>query len=279
MKTVFYAPDGAGDKLLVAAVMGGAQRHGDEVLYVPTFGYEGVLADADAAACYGVRASSRIILDAYRRAGKRTLFFDKAYFGRGRYCRVAVDAWQPTAYFRCGRDASRFERSELKLSPARNMKADDQVIYAATTQTWCDFYDLGPSRSLDEVIVRLLDRTQFNVVYRPRPAYAKKHPEFCGPIDGVPVSDPDMPLSVALAHARMLVTLGSNAAVEALAAGVPTVVLGDNPCAVMNGSPMFAGQREQFFADLAWCQWQLDEYLSGDAWSYVKETMARTAQA
>lgn len=272
MKLVFYAPDGAGDKLLVAAVMAGAQRHGDSVLYVPTFGYEGVIADADAAACYGVRASSRIILDAYRRTGKRTLFFDKAYWGRGRFSRVAVDAWHTPASLMRGRDDTRLRAIGPELEPMRE-PASRSLIYAATTQTWCDLHDLGPARALDEVIVRLLiAQHPGRVIYRPRPAYAKKHPELCGEIDGAWLSDPAQPLADALKDCDLLVTLGSNAAVEARAAGVETLVLGDNPIQRLNGGRDQVA-RDDLFRRLAYCQWTLDEYLSGEAWADIKETL------
>lgn len=272
MKVVFYAPDGAGDKLLVAAVMSGAKRHGDMVEFVPVERYVGVDGSADVAACYGVRASTRIILDAYRRAGKRTLFFDKAYWGRGKYTRVAIDAWHPHRYFRCGRPADRLQTSGLCFGKQRD-RSYLSVIYAATTQTWHDFYDLGPARALDELIVAMLAGvTDHKIIYRPRPAYAKKHPELGLPIEGADYSDWQTPLAEELDRCRLLVTLGSNAAVEALAAGVQVLVLGDNPCRQLNGGYSDA-QRESFFRDLAYCQWEMDEYLSGEAWADVKETM------
>lgn len=270
MKIAFYAPDGAGDKLLVAAVMGGAARHGDAVVFIPVHEYQGVVADADVAACYGVRASSRIILDAYRRAGKRTLFFDKGYWGRGVYTRVAVDAWQPTRYFRRARPDDRLRVSGLDLLPPN--ERGTEIIYAATTQTWHDFYDLGPARVCDELIVKALAaHRRESVVYRPRPAYAKKHPELCGTIEGSKLSR--LPLDEDLKRCALLVTIGSNIAVDALAAGVKVEVLGDNPCSAFNGCRVTDDARTRFFADLAYCQWTLDEYHSGEAWVEIKSVM------
>ena len=276
MRVAFYAPDGAGDKLLVAAVQAGAARHGDAVIYIQTHRYEGVLADADAAACYGVRASSRIILDAYRRAGKRVLFFDKGW-PRGIYTRVAVDAWQPTAYFRRGRSSDRLDRSGIVLKPWRSAAAGSKIIFAATTQTWLDFFDLGPGRALYELMVGMLAGMEPGlVVYRPRPAYAKKHPELCGPIAGAQMSDPAQPLAEALNDAMLLVTIGSNAAIEALIHGVPVLVLGDNPARLLNWrTTNVEAERPGFFADLAWTQWTMDEYLSGEAWAEIRQTMKR----
>lgn len=275
MQVVFYAPDGTGDKLLVAAVMGGAEAHGDEVQYVCAENYRGVVVAADAAACYGVRASTRIILDAYRRAGKKTLYFDKG-FVRGNYTRVAVDAWQPQVELQPDRSDDRLQASGLQLKPMRRVE-EGSVIYAATTQTWVDFYNLGPARGLDEIIVRLLcAQYPGRVVYRPRPAYAKKHPELCGPIDGARLSDPTIPLVSELEGCDLLVTLGSNAAVEARAAGVKTLVLSDNPMKWLNGSHDEA-LRDKLFRKLAYCQWTLSEYLSGEAWSELKPLLEKFA--
>lgn len=275
MKVIFYAPDGAGDKQLVAAVMSGAKRHGDQVEYVPVEQYSGVVEEADAVACYGVRASTRIICEAYRRAGKRTLYFDKGYWGRGTYTRVAVDAWHPTKYFHCKRSEERLRKSGIDLAKRQLLDRPGDVLYAATTQTWCDFYDLGPGRALDELLVAMLCGVYpGRVKYRPRPGYAKKHPELGRPIDGAFYSDWETPLADELAKCERLVTIGSNAAVEALAAGVDVLVLGDNPCRLLNGAASTADRRA-FFADLAWCQWTLDEYLSGEAWADVKATIGR----
>lgn len=268
MKVAFYAPDGAGDKLLVAAVMGGAARHGDEVIFVPVNEYAGVVSDADVAACYGVRASTRIILDAYRRAGKRTLFFDKGYWGRGVYTRVAVDAWQPTKYLKRGCPRDRLDKTGLLIRPIRADTNSDVVIYAGTTQTWHDFCDLGPARALDELIIGLLSWQSYHpVVYRPRPAYAKKHPELCQSIKGAELST--LSLDEDLARCRVLVTLGSNVAIDALAAGVPAHVLGDHPCQIFRDY----STRIEFFADLSYCHWTLDEYHSGEAWADIKSVM------
>lgn len=273
LRLAFYAPDGTGDKLLVAAVMGGAARHRDHVKFIPIDQYDGVDYSADVVACYGVRASTRIITEAYRRAGKRSLFFDKGYWGRGIYTRVAVDAWQPTKYFRCNRPGDRLKASGLYVEQNSYETENGFIIYAATTQTWHDFYDLGPARSLDEIIVRLLAITYpGRVLYRPRPAYAKKHPELCAPIDNVVVSHGNVSLADELRSSSILVTLGSNAAVEAIAAGFMVQVLGDNPCSLLNGDTTFE-QRKAFLADLAYCQWTLDEYHSGEAWANIKSVM------
>lgn len=269
MKIVFYAPDGSREKLLVASVLTGALRHGDEIGFVPIEQYAGVVSGADACACYGVRASTRIICEAYRAAGKRFVYFDKPYWGRGDYVRFAVDAWQPTAYFLQGHDATRLRRSGLELRyPVTLGRA---TLYAATAQTWADFYCLGSLRALEEALVKVLVATQEHVLYRPRPGYRVRHPELCEALGGAELA-PDVPLAELLLKCSFLVTLGSNAAIEAAIYSVPVLVLGDNPAALLNANAPRV-TREQFFSDLAWCQWTADEWLSGEAWAEVRRVM------
>lgn len=152
------------------------------------------------------------------------------------------------------------------------------MVYAATTQTWHDFYNLGRSRELDAGVITLLASLYpGRVVYRPRPTYAIKHPELCLPIGGATLSR-HRALVDELRHAELLVTLGSNAAVEALALGVPTIVLGDNPCRVMNGAPNnWVEARERLFNALSMCQWRLDEYASGVGWNHIQALLQKAS--
>lgn len=282
MKVVFYAPEGSYEKQLVAAVQGGAAAHGDEVVYRSVGSYAGVEAGADVAACAAVRASSRMVLEDYRRAGRRTLFFDKGYWGRGVYTRVAIDAWQPRALPE--RPDDRLAASGLSLAGWRSSEAGHPVIYCGTTQTWHDFHDLGSARAVDEMWVRWLVEACGSrpVRYRPRPAYAKKHPELCGPIEGAALSTGPLADELA-AGCHVLVTIASNAAIEALAAGVKVMVMGEHPARALSSRSIemplapSAERRQRLFAALAWCQWTLAEWWSGEAWSSLREDLKAEA--
>lgn len=82
-----------------------------------------------------------------------------------------------------------------------------------------------------------------------------------------------VPLAADLVGCHCVVTWSSNAAIEAICAGVPAIVLGESAAAPMAGTslaeieapPRPAG-REQWAADLLASQWTLDEMRAGKAW-------------
>lgn len=96
------------------------------------------------------------------------------------------------------------------------------------------------------------------VRYRPHPLYEEQS---CS-------------LAEDLQNAHMAVTWNSNAAVEAVLSGVPTIIEDegsmaypmryreDNPCP----------DRWQWLCDLAYAQWTLDEIRSGEAWQHLTTT-------
>ena len=72
-----------------------------------------------------------------------------------------------------------------------------------------------------------------------------------------------------------LVTHHSNAAVDALAAGIP-VFCEDGAASLLSmprladiENPPLPEGRAQFFADLAYCQWSVPEMASGACWDYL----------
>jgi hypothetical protein len=107
----------------------------------------------------------------------------------------------------------------------------------------------------------------FRPVFRPHPLQPMKPPA------GVEVDTGT--LDDALAGAGVVVTWSSNSAVDAITAGVP-VVCGSELCMSRPISAHWPDcrattpDRWQWFADLAWKQWSIDEIANGDAWEAVR---------
>lgn len=83
-----------------------------------------------------------------------------------------------------------------------------------------------------------------------------------------------VPLAADLADCWCVVTWASNAAVEAICAGVPAIVLGQSAAAPVAGArlteieaPPMPDGREEWAARLAASQWDLQEIRSGKAWA------------
>ena len=284
MKIAFYVAQKDRNWGLAEAVAESAAVHGDEVEIIPQRMFQGVRGDADGGACLGVKRAGKRLLGAHLQAGRHFMFFDKSYMDRANYVRVSLDAWQPTAYFRRQSPPDRFERFGLKVEPRKSTNADMEVIFAGSSQKYCNFHDLGDATEYAERVIRKIKKkTSRPVVYRPKPSWAVHHPDECRPIDGTRFSVPGTPIREELANCHLLVTHGSNAAVDALLAGVPVMVLGSNIFSSMSmgedyrmiEAPYFPAddERLQFFHDLAYCQWTLDEFRSGEAWADLRRTL------
>ena len=82
-------------------------------------------------------------------------------------------------------------------------------------------------------------------------------------------------LARSLAGARVAVTFNSNAGVDAVLAGVPTIATDPGsmawPVAAHSlSAPLVRPNRAKWAARLAWCQWTMDEMKSGAAWDALK---------
>lgn len=104
------------------------------------------------------------------------------------------------------------------------------------------------------------------VIYRPHPSATTPCPE------GAILSTNT--LAEDLKGADRVVTFNSTTAVEAVLAGIPTVTLDEGSIAYPMTShdvadPLVRPDRTGWCHDLAWRQWSLEEFASGEAWAHV----------
>lgn len=285
----FYAVHGKDREMDIAnALAAGCGDDRCEVVDAAT--YCEPIPGADAIAVFGLKGRSRRIIEAYRTMGVRTLLFDKGlirpstgYHAPAGYFRVALDGFMPLA---------RIERQMTEnISPARwlatGMKprqrisppSSGAIIYAGSSQKYCDFHDLGPEHEFSAQIVSRIRkvRTGRSIVYRPKPSF-----DDCSPIGGTIFSRPPETLAQLLPSAYALVTHGSHAAIDAIVAGVPAIVLGEGaarPVASTSvrdlAEPFFPDQERRFawLSAIAWWQWKIGEIRSGAMWSFLREEM------
>jgi hypothetical protein len=255
--------------LLVDALRAGAAIHGDDVRCVR--GFEAV-EPVDGLILFGIGGISRQIFDAYRATGRHVVFFDKGYTrGGSGHFRVAVNAFQPLAYFQTGRPADRFDALDLELRP---YKAGGRVILLdgasnkyALWQGFGDFVSWGA-----RMVERIRTVSSLPIVYRPRPTH------------NAPVAVPGAELSTAplredFAAARVVVSWGGNIGWDAAVAGVPHFAAGDSIARPISETdwarleepyiPSDAARR-QWCADVAYCQFTLDELADGYAWAEIR---------
>ena len=266
------------DSRLAECFADGVRAHGDTVIV----GYEDAGEPVDAAYVFGVKAREQF--GVFRSAGAVTVMLDKGYVrrtasheGLGKACefwRVAVGAHHPTGYLSVLRSPSdRWERLGIDVAPWRS--EGDQIILAGSSGKYHEFNGLeDPTEYARKLVRRIQKLTGRPLIYRPKPSWR----------DAVPIAGalysrhPDKLIDL-LDGAHALVTNGSNSCFEAVVAGVPCVVLGDAVARPISSTsihdvlaPRLAGEEErmQWFFDLAYCQWTMDEFASGEAWGHIR---------
>jgi hypothetical protein len=240
----------------------------------------------------GLARAAKRLMDAYLGAKKHFLFFDKGYSGRNTYWRVSLGAWQPLAYFqRFMRPPDRLKRAGFRIWPHPVEKLDyNNVVFAGACQNYSNFMDLGNVNDYNlSVLQKLREHTDRKIIYRPNPSWYNKHHDEFRPIqmevENVELSPPEVPFAHELDDCHLLVTHGTGAAVAAVAQGVPSMVLGPGICRPVSmtdenwnrvDNPFLPKDeaRHQFFADLHYCQWTIEEYRNGAAWADLRLALA-----
>jgi hypothetical protein len=156
---------------------------------------------------------------------------------------------------------------------AKDAKAGQSIVIAGMSAKSAADHGFAPSQWETETIQLLQSLTRRPLVYRPKPSW-----QGATPIPGATYSTERKPIEEVLADAHMLVSHHSNAAVDALAAGVPTYCLKGVGSLLSTASlaeieaPRLPSKelRRQFLADVAYCQWTPDEMRSGACWDHMK---------
>lgn len=278
MNVTFWSAGKPREEVIAEALGQAVRAGGDRFEVRAAEEYRGPAGDVGCV--FGVKGIARRLLDDYRAAGKRTLFFDKGHTRRrpdgAALWRVSADGFMPLDTFqREHRPDDRAKTHGLTLLPRR---FGDCVLFAGASQKHCDFHGLGDcTEYARRVIAEIGAHTDRPVIYRPKPSWRD-----AAPIDGTEFSRAPIRLADELKRCFALVTHSSNAAVDAIRAGVPVIILGpgiarpvasccigdvENPCWPSEET------RSQWLADLAYCQWTVEEMASGDMWETVRRQL------
>lgn len=239
----------------------------------------------DVAVFYGMSPEHKKVWQAFKAAGRKTIIMDLAYWDRtgtghgdGRFdCsyKVAVDHWHPTAYFqRRPMPDDRLRRYRVQVEPDRHPPGvRGYILLVGMSRKGCDLYDI-PLLSWERAAVEALRATtERPIVYRPKAAVRG-----AGGLPGTTWQDPSILMGHVLRREPVyaVVSHHSNAAVEAIALGIP-VVVADGAALALSGDlrqlyePRYApwNLREQFCRDLAYCQWNIAEMRLGLPWKHL----------
>ncbi len=156
-----------------------------------------------------------------------------------------------------GNPCDRWEKLGIELQPWKRSGGEYVLVLGQTAGdiTVCHDY-----RTFLHTMVEFAEASQ------PLPVRLRYHPL---------VKVTEQSLSTQLERAAMCVTFSSNAAVEAVIAGVPTMVFSKNSVAypvtshILTKGPRYA-DRQQWANDLAYRQYTLQELRDGTAWEQIE---------
>lgn len=285
MRFAFYLRQ-PGSKIheeIALAVYKGAQLCGDEVVifrpdWVPHL-VEQLIQDGDALIFWGIGGNAKVHHDAFVKAGKRTIMLDKPYTRRfnspSRLLRVSIDNIHPTAYFQLRpRPDDRWKA--LKANPKPYKPHVGPILLDGASNKYCLWNDLGDwERWGQQQVDFIKQHTSAPIIYRPRPSHNPPPP-----VQGAELSEG--PLDEDFERAMVVVSHGGNIGFDCVLAGVPHFAIANSVARSLSQTrwPQInwlkvpdEKLRQQWFNDIAYCQWNLDEFANGTAWRYVRETL------
>lgn len=268
---------------LADAVLRGAAKHGN-VVSSSSLGSEHDPSECDVACFVGVK--SRELFKRYHAAGVHTLMLDKGYVrdkstgvGPWKFWRVAIDAHHPTRQLGLAslrQPDDRFRALGIEMQPWRT--TGGHVLIAGSSAKYHAFYGkMDPTSFAKKTYRELTAFTDRSVVYRPKPSWHD-----AVPLTKARYSRPPETMAQALVNCWVTVTHGSNACFDSVIAGVPTIILGDgvalpisstNICDIESPRLATTAERLQWLSNLAYYQWTMSEFASGDAWAFLGEML------
>lgn len=271
---IYFAPGNNRSELVAKAMHRGIIATGSHADLKPSTSYRGE-PQHDVAIFYGFASGLRRVFDDYRRR-RRAVYIDLGYWGRRKrtrwdgYHKLVLNSRHPTAYFQDrAHSHDRFLSHGVKVEPWR--RSGQHIILAGMSAKAAYAEGFKPEEWERAAIEQLRKYTDRPIIYRPKPNWPEARP--------LPFStmQADVPLERALKNCHAVVTHHSNVGIDAVLAGVPVITIegavepmAGTALSLIENPPMPEG-REQWAADLAYCQWSMEEIERGLAFRYLRD--------
>jgi len=213
---------------------------------------------------------------AHEAKGRKYVYMDLGYWKRRPpghrwtgYHKLSINGFHPTEYFQRSNPDDRFRKMGVKMQPWQTRGKKIVVIGMSVKAAYVA--KLGFEEWEKNIINQIKKVTDRDIIYRAKPNSLEAKP-----IEGTKFSQTEA-IERVFDSAHCVVTHHSNAAVDALAYGVP-VYCEQGVGSVMSmksiraiENPYYPEDRYQFLSDVAYCQWNVDEIKSGRPWRYFKD--------
>ena len=239
---------------MLSAMSVAIKTAGDSVVFSDHY-----IGDSEVLLIFGVGSKENSVArDKHRAGGGRTIMWDLGYFGNRKHAlRVSIDDDHPTKFLDL---APTKERSfNLRLQNVANPKGPILLIGTGAKQR---SYLRDSNWEINAYVALKKRFPGTRIIYRPKSArdYIKLPCE----------RESGMPIAEALHGVSLLVCRHSNAAADAVVAGVPFEAI-DGAATWLSSKPYTSDNREEFLARLAWFQWTPEE--APDAWEFLIKMM------
>jgi hypothetical protein len=272
---VFEIKDHHRSRLTCRSMLKGIKSCGEPAIWGLEQYWKGEIYDT--VVFYGLEGNTPKIFADHINAGKNAIYIDLGWWGRregGRwtgYHKLVRNSRHPNVYFQStSHSPGRFERFGIGISPWR--RGGSHILLAGMGDKGAIAEGFRPTEWERAAIVEIRKHTDRPIVYRPKPSWKD-----AAPLPGAGWSPRTQELEEILSGAWAVVTHHSNVAVDGIVRGIPAFCWGgvgqrfasqslseiENPYKPPSG-------REQWCADIAWCQWSIAEMASGDAWRYLR---------
>ncbi len=270
------------NKLLIRAFEQGLLKHGDKII---------VYAERESRCKPKPKENIRInlgVIDTKQcEDGVQRFVLDKGYdrrkleSGDWIYWSIKYMEDWPETRLLCNAPHDRINTLKQLLATSRKPQNKNHVItLALSSQKYCIHHDLGDAHKYAKGIIEQL-KTSRIVLYRPKPTFAEARPIVGTLFDkrkgrknkkggGLPAT---------LNKTHVLITHGSSVAANAVIAGVPAITLGGGIAYGVTShtldnleNPYWPSERERYnwFADIGYSHYKLEEIESGLAWEVMK---------
>lgn len=270
---IFYAATNRRSRIIAENMNEGAKKLGLDAILL-TSAQRSRAMDRDVAIFYGLSEGLRSVFDHYKSGRRRAVYIDLGYWGRRKrtrydgYHKVVVNSRHPTAYFQnVAHPSDRFDAFGIPVQPWRKRGGHILLAGMSAKAAYCEGF--SPEQWEREAVAELRKHTDRTIIYRPKPNWTGARP-----IVGTRM-ECDVPLEKHLQGCHALVSYHSNAGIDAILAGVPVItaggvasVMGTRDLSRIEALPMPDG-REQWAADIGYCQYSVDEMREGKAFRYL----------
>lgn len=213
------------------------------------------------------------VLDGQKSIGKQTIVLERGYIKRDEYFAVGLNGLNGRAKFsHFNHRPDRFHKLKVDLFPWRDdgehIVLVGQVPSDASVQNvdiidWCAYQ------------ANLLQQhTNRKIIFRPHPLAVNQTPMIFG------TSYSTKPLLEDLENAWAVCTFNSNVGVDAILNGVPVFASDEGSMVwdIANKDIGYLGypdlpDRDQWAANIAYCQWNHKEMMSGEAWQHIRQVV------